>query len=345
MEFAQTLIRWQKTHGRHDLPWQRTHDPYPLWVSEIMLQQTQVATVIPYFQRFMARFPDLATLAHASEDDVLRCWSGLGYYARGRNLHRAAREVAERHGGRFPHRIEQIAALPGVGRSTAAAIAVFAFGQRAAILDGNVKRVLTRVFAIEGWPGEKPVERRLWQLAEALLPQNDVATYTQALMDLGATVCTRRRPACARCPLERACRARLAGSTDRLPSPRPRKTLPEQHTQMLVIRHRHRVLLERRPPAGIWGGLWSLPQCSIEAPADAACHSLTGTAPARIEALPAFTHAFTHLRLHIQPREILLDPRSAPILASERTWMALDEALRAALPKPVARILQDLASP
>jgi A/G-specific adenine glycosylase len=260
MNFSRQIIDWQRRHGRHHLPWQASGDPYRIWVSEIMLQQTQVGTVIPYFERFMVRFPDVASLAAASEEEVLTRWAGLGYYARGRNLHRAARQIMGQHAGMFPCDFDAIVDLPGIGRSTAAAISAFAFGQRRAILDGNVKRVLTRVFAIDGWPGDKKVETRLWELSEILLPEKDIEAYTQALMDLGATVCTRSNPKCGQCPLACDCAARREGRIARFPVSRPKKPVPERAAIMLVIRHGRDILLRKRPAAGIWGGLWSLPE-------------------------------------------------------------------------------------
>lgn len=235
MNFAARLLRWYDRHGRKDLPWQRARTPYTVWVSEVMLQQTQVATVIPYFERFMARFPDVRTLADAPLDAVLAHWSGLGYYSRARNLHRAAQQIRDRHGGVFPEDMDAIAALPGIGRSTAGAILAQALGQRHAILDGNVKRVLTRHRAIAGWPGQSAVERRLWEIAEAETPHARVADYTQAIMDLGAMVCTRARPRCGACPVADDCAARAAGTVSRYPAPKPRKTLPVRQTRMLLV--------------------------------------------------------------------------------------------------------------
>ncbi|MCS6786685.1 MAG: A/G-specific adenine glycosylase [Thiobacillaceae bacterium] len=337
-DFAARLIDWQRTHGRHDLPWQGTRDPYRIWVAEIMLQQTQVLTVIPYYTRFLARFPDLAELARAPLEAVLALWSGLGYYARARNLHRAARLVVERHEGRFPRRFEDIVRLPGVGRSTAAAIAVFAYGERRAILDGNVRRVLARVFGVEGWPGQAAVAARLWALAEALLPEHDLPAYTQGLMDLGASVCTRRRPRCAHCPLT-ACSARLSGRQHELPAPRPRRDAPRREADLLVLLHAGAVLLERRPPSGVWGGLWSLPQCPQGVDAGEAARRL-GCEPAAVEPLARLEHAFTHFTLSIRPWLVHV---RAPIAASEsagRLWLPLAELDGAALPAPVRRLLQ-----
>src|SRR5690606_8097985 len=247
-DFARRLLAWFDRCGRHDLPWQRDRRPYAVWVSEIMLQQTQVATVIPYFERFVARFPDVEVLAEASLDDVLALWSGLGYYARARNLHRAAQLVVERYGGDLPDSLDELMALPGIGRSTAGAILAQAHGVRAPILDGNVKRVLARHAGIEGWPGEREVEQTLWAIADERTPSERVADYTQAIMDLGAMLCTRRRPACTVCPVVEDCRACRLGIQERLPSPRPKRERPRRRRMMLVVRDSQgRVLLERRP--------------------------------------------------------------------------------------------------
>jgi A/G-specific adenine glycosylase len=310
MDFAARLVAWQRAHGRHGLPWQATRDPYRVWLSEVMLQQTQVATVIPYYERFLARFPDVAALARASQDEVLRLWSGLGYYARGRNLHRAAIEI-QRNG--FPRTAAGIEQLPGVGRSTAAAIAVFAFGERAAILDGNVRRVLARCFAARG---------DLWPLAERLLPRQDVERYTQALMDLGATLCTRTKPACGRCPVAALCQARRRGWQDRLPARRARRPLPQKSVAWLVLRHRGRVLVERRPAPGIWGGLWCFPESR-------------GAASGR--RLAPIEHGFTHFRLRIRP---CLQQVSRPRRTGKnQRWVSLAALERAAVPAPVRTLI------
>jgi A/G-specific adenine glycosylase len=274
--FASRIVNWQQRHGRHSLPWQATRDPYRIWLSEIMLQQTQVATVIPYFERFVARFPDLPALAAAHEDDVLALWSGLGYYSRARNLHAAARAIMAGHGGTFPAVPAAIAQLPGIGRSTAAAIAALAFGQPCAILDGNVKRVLTRHGGIAGWPGDKKTETALWTLAESLLPRTAVESYTQGMMDLGALVCTRSQPACSACPVKVDCIAHTQGRTQELPTPRPQKVLPEKQVQMLLLLDRGELMLEKRPSRGIWGGLWSLPELAPGADATAHCRDRFG---------------------------------------------------------------------
>jgi A/G-specific adenine glycosylase len=312
--FAHSLIAWQKRHGRRGLPWQGTRDPYRIWLSEVMLQQTQVETVIPYYERFLERFPDVQALAAASLDDVLRLWSGLGYYARGRNLYAAAREVAERGG--FPRDLET---LPGVGRSTAAAIAVFAFGRRAAILDGNVKRVLARRFGVTGLDEQ-------WRLAERLLPRRGLRSYTQGLMDLGATVCTRSRPDCARCPVARACVARREGRIAELPAARVRKALPVRRSDWYVCVYAGKVLLERRPAAGLWGGLWTFPE-----------KLLPGAKKAR--RLPALEHGFTHFRLRAQP---WLCTPSSQEESEGRLWVDVADAPGAAVPTPVRRVLRAL---
>ena len=312
MSFAAKLIRWQRRHGRHGLPWQNTRDPYRIWLSEVMLQQTQVSAVIPYYERFLQRFPTVAALAAASEDEVLQLWSGLGYYARGRNLHKAAREIQARG---FPSTAEKIAELPGVGRSTAAAIAVFAFGERAAILDANAKRVLARCYGVAG---------DLWPQAERLLPRHDVQTYTQALMDLGATVCT-RNPQCAGCPVRETCVARRTGRIEELPARRPRKPLPEKSVNWYVYRHGTKVLLERRPSPGIWGGLLCFPEreCS-------AARHLPKTALQPIE------HGFTHFRLRIRPLLCYVKSKM------DGEWLDVRAAPDAAVPTPVKKLLQDL---
>lgn len=343
-DFAGLVISWQRAHGRHDLPWQNTRDPYRIWLSEIMLQQTQVVTVIPYYRRFVGRFPDLATLAAAEEEEVLGLWSGLGYYARGRNLLRAARQLRD-GGGVFPREPEAIARLPGIGRSTAAAIAVFAFGVHAAILDGNVKRVLTRVFGVAGAPADKRVENRLWQLAESLLPARDVEAYTQGLMDLGATVCTRTRPRCACCPAAACCVASRTGTTATLPGARTGKRVrPRRHAVMLVLLHEGRILLERRPPVGIWGGLLSLPELPDGQSAEPHVLQRFGCTVSSVVALPRLRHGFTHFELEIQPLLCKTD-RIVPALADNgRVWLAPGDTARAALPAPVRRLLLSVGS-
>jgi len=342
-DFAKSLIAWQRVHGRHGLPWQATRDPYRVWLSEVMLQQTQVEAVIPYYERFVGRFPDVHALARGSEDEVLRLWSGLGYYARARNLYRAARLVANERAGRFPDTVEGLAALPGVGRSTAAAIGAFAFGRRAAILDGNVKRVLARAFGIEGFPGERAVEARLWRLAEAQLPKRGIERYTQALMDLGATLCTRARPRCAACPLATRCVARKEGRAAELPAARPRRPYPQKDVTWLVLLDAGRVLLERRPAPGLWGGLWSFPEMGAGRPAEF-CRRELGCEVRLLERLEPLEHGFTHFRLRARP--ILYGVRKAASRAEQpgRLWLDLADAESAAAPVPVKKLLARLAS-
>ena len=332
--FASRLIAWQRIHGRHDLPWQRP-DAYWVWLSEIMLQQTQVATVIPYFQRFIASFPNVAALAAASEEAVLSHWSGLGYYARGRNLHRAAQIIVARHGGVFPAEYEQILALPGIGRSTAAAICSLAYQQRRAILDGNVRRVLARHRGIEGTPAVKSVENRLWQIAESLLPAADAGRYTQALMDMGATLCTRSRPGCQVCPVAVDCVALQSGRVDELPTPKLRRVVPERRAVFMLALVQGEVLLEKRDSSGLWGGLLCLPQFDEEWQAD----SLIWEIRERVD-MPVFTHTFTHFRLHISP--LLLRLNEKPCATRGGLWLKLEDALSAAIPTPVRRLLEQV---
>ncbi|HVY06083.1 MAG TPA: A/G-specific adenine glycosylase [Burkholderiales bacterium] len=340
--FARCVIEWQKDAGRHDLPWQNTRDPYRIWLSEIMLQQTQVAAVIPYYQRFLARFPDIEGLAAASEDDVLELWSGLGYYARARNLRRAAQTIMEKHGGRFPRAFDDIVDLPGIGRSTAGAIAVFAFGARHAILDGNVKRVFARAFGIEGFPGDKRIESAMWARAVELLPARDVQSYTQGLMDLGAGICTRGRPRCEACPLRDDCMALRDGRIAALPAPRPRKPLPHKSTVMLILQRDREVLLEKRPAAGIWGGLWSFPE--IARLDDAADFMLTrfGAEVATEGLLPDVRHGFTHYALTIRPALLRVTKLERRAQAPGYLWLAPADAMAAAVPAPVREILRQL---
>ena len=329
--FATKLVRWQARHGRHDLPWQGTRDPYRIWLSEVMLQQTQVGTVIPYYRRFLARFPNMKSLAKATLDDVLRLWSGLGYYTRARNLHAAARAVVERHGGRFPRTREALESLPGLGRSTAAAIAVFAFGAREAILDGNVKRVLARHFAVRGFPGDPRVEKRLWGLAESELPARNVEAYTQGLMDLGAGVCARKRPACDRCPVSASCKAHAQHKEEAYPQPRPRKARPVKKTSMLLMLRDGEVLLEKRAPAGVWGGLWCFPEVETS---DKSADRL----------LPVLRHEFTHFALDITPVLRVVESASARVAEPGQIWLPVEEAIGAAVPAPVRKLLVALDS-
>ena len=342
MDFSSRLITWQKQHGRHDLPWQNTTDPYAIWVSEIMLQQTQVAAVIGYYSKFMRRFPTIADLANATQDEVLQYWSGLGYYSRARNLHNAAQTIMDEHGGSFPQDFETIQGLSGIGRSTAAAIASFAFNQVQTILDGNVKRVLTRHFAIEGWPGSPKIEKQLWTLAEQLLPQTDMVAYTQGLMDLGATLCTRSKPQCGRCPLSTSCAALQQQRVTQLPMPKPRKTTPEKHTIMLVLLEGDNVMLEKRPPAGIWGGLWSLPELEADSDYTSIAQQRFSVCVQPEKALPRLSHAFTHFKLHITPQPLMITKRAPQAGEPGTVWLSIEDAINAAIPTPVRKILQSL---
>jgi len=321
--FAARLLRWHARHGRHDLPWQHPRTPYRVWLAEVMLQQTQVATVIPYYERFLKRFPDVRALAAAKLDDVLALWAGLGYYARARNLHKAARQVVAQHGGELPRDFELVLALPGIGRSTAGAILAQAHGARYPILEGNARRLLARHAGIKGWPGEPRVAARLWRIAELHLPKTRLPDYTQAVMDLGATVCTARAPRCAECPVAIDCVARKRGVVSRLPSPRPRRERPQKIAQLLLIENaRGELLLERRPERGIWGGLW--------------CPPVANAAPKGhvIERLPAIHHAFTHYDLELRPVRVRANGATP---AGE--WVKLRALSRYGLPAPVRRLL------
>ncbi len=348
---AARLIAWHRRHGRHDLPWQGTRDAYAIWLSEIMLQQTQVATVIPYYQRFLQRFPTVQALAAAPLDAVLALWSGLGYYSRARNLHKAAGILVQRHGGNMPDDPAVVAALPGIGRSTAAAICVFAYGGRHAILDGNVKRVLARYCGVRGYPGATRVQQILWSRAEALLPAGNknaraIVAYTQGLMDLGASLCARSQPQCVRCPLRADCVAHARGLTASLPGKKPRAVLPQRSTVMLVLRQAGEILLEKRAASGIWGGLWSLPEVGNVREAQAACASRYGVNVVASRSLPGIAHGFTHFKLQIDI--LLLDV--APLKRRRRdgasastatgtVWLPMPEAVSAAIPAPVRKII------
>ncbi len=343
--FAQRLIAWHRQHGRHDLPWQQTADPYRVWLSEIMLQQTQVASVIPYYQKFLARFPLLADLAAAPLDEVMGLWSGLGYYARARNLHRCAQLIMTDYGGKFPTHPTDLAQLPGIGRSTANALAVFCFGVRAAILDGNVKRVLCRTHGIEGFPGKAEVEKRLWSLAESLLPHDGTPTYIQGQMDLGATICTRSNPGCllsaANCPLAAVCVARATGRIAELPASRPKRTLPQRQTRVLLLYQGSSILLERRPPSGIWGGMLSLPELAADdEPATYAAKALSCEV-ASLDELPPLRHSFTHFQLTLLPLAGAAKVLPGVADGVRYVWLERDDMAAAALPAPVRRILEN----
>lgn len=342
--YSHRLLAWFDRHGRHDLPWQHPRTPYRVWLSEIMLQQTQVATVIPYFARFLQHFPTLPDLAAASDDAVMAQWAGLGYYARARNLHAAARRCVEQHGGELPRDFDALHALPGIGRSTAGAILSQAWNDRFPILDGNVKRVLARFHGVEGFPGLPAIERQLWALAQAhveTVPAGRLADYTQAQMDFGATLCTRARPACALCPLQDDCVARREGRTDSLPTPKPGKAVPERSAVFLLLRNaRGELLMHKRPPTGIWSSLWSLPQADDLAAARAWFEQHVRGDFDAAESLPDLIHVFTHFRLHMQPLVI------APVAAGDAVgdnddlrWVAPGELAALGLPAPIRKLL------
>jgi A/G-specific adenine glycosylase len=342
-DFPQALMQWFAGHGRTDLPWQQDPTPYRVWVSEIMLQQTQVATVVPYYQRFMQSFPDIAALADAPQDAVLHHWSGLGYYARARNLHRAAAIVRDRFDGRFPEAFEQVVALPGIGRSTAGAILSLALGQRHAILDGNVKRVLARYFAIEGWPGKQPVAKILWQLADDNTPPGSAGQYNQAMMDLGATVCTRSRPGCSACPLADGCQALAGNRLTELPGRKPKKIRPLRQTYMLIARCGGELFLERRPPSGIWGGLWSFPELSASEQAADWCQTHLASAPLSIEELDTLRHSFSHFELDISPILVRVHAASSTVADDGAGhWYRMDDPSPLGLAAPVQKLMKTL---
>lgn len=341
---APALLEWHARHGRHDLPWQHDRTPYRVWVSEIMLQQTQVSTVIPYYQRFMERFPNVRALADAPIDDVLHLWAGLGYYARGRNLHRAAVLIRDERGGEFPREFEQVAELPGIGRSTAGAILALSTDQRYPILDGNVKRVLSRYFGIEGDPSDRSTLERLWQLADQSTPQQQVSVYTQAIMDLGATVCTRRKPLCAYCPLSAECFARRTGRQDELPTPRTARARKSRHVYMLVaVGKNDAVFLERRPETGVWGGLWCLPEFDTESAAQVHAQTTLTDAKAKLQKLGKVEHAFTHFDLVITPLLVQCSGAASLMDSSQSVWYNPRDPVRIGLPAPIKTLLDRLS--
>ena len=342
--FADALLAWFDRAGRKHLPWQQQVTPYRVWVSEIMLQQTQVTTVIPFFDRFIQAFPNITSLAHAPLDQVLAHWTGLGYYARARHLHKAAQHICLQYHGDMPCDLHALMALPGIGRSTAGAILALGFGQHASILDGNVKRVLTRFHAVPGWPGNKAVAEQLWAYAEHHTPTQRTAEYTQAIMDLGAMVCTRSKPDCLACPLRAACQAHQQGTPTAYPSKRPTKTLPSRATQLLLIRNRHGdVLLEQRPPTGLWGGLWCFPEAASEDDAAAACWQRCRGTVAEQAALPAWRHTFSHYHLDIRP--VLLRVHGRLRTPANTQWIQPATALRTlGMATPTCRLLEQLTA-
>ncbi|WP_394211579.1 A/G-specific adenine glycosylase [Enterovibrio calviensis] len=346
--FSDAILTWYDKYGRKTLPWQQEKTPYKVWLSEIMLQQTQVATVIPYFERFMARFPSVTDLADAELDEVLHLWTGLGYYARARNLHKAAQQIAQTYQGEFPTHIDEVLALPGIGRSTAGAVLSLSLGQHHPILDGNVKRTLSRHFAVEGWPGKKPVENRLWILAEENTPAEGVQRYNQAMMDMGAMICTRSKPKCEICPVNYSCEANSLGRQTDFPGKKPKKTIPEKETCFVLFQYEDQVWLEQRPPTGLWGGLWCLPETQeSDAP-----HFIQGKLPSnefdKPEQLTAFRHTFSHFHLDIVPFRVKL--HSKPENIGENgimegkggLWYNLSQPAKVGLAAPVQKLLESL---
>lgn len=340
--FSERVLSWHAQSGRKDLPWQQQKTPYRVYISEIMLQQTQVKTVIPYYLKFIARFPDVAALAQADEDEVLHHWSGLGYYSRARNLHKAAKQIMQSHTGEFPTQFDAVLALPGVGRSTAGAVLSLSLGQRHTILDGNVKRVLGRHAAIAEWPGSKPVEARMWLLAESLTPEQEVATYNQAMMDIGATLCTRTKPACPLCPLQSDCKAALSGEPTRYPGKKPKKQLPTRSCIMLVLKHNQTLLLEKRPPQGIWGGLWSLPEFNDNLALQAYLDQAGIDCPP--QPLSSFRHTFSHYHLEITPLLVELAHRPSHFVAekTDQLWYQLQQQQSIGLSAATQKIFNQL---
>ncbi|CZF78864.1 A/G-specific adenine glycosylase [Grimontia marina] len=346
--FSDAILTWYDKFGRKTLPWQQEKTPYKVWLSEIMLQQTQVATVIPYFERFMARFPTVVDLANADLDEVLHLWTGLGYYARARNLHKAAQKIATEFGGEFPTNIEDVMALPGIGRSTAGAVLSLSLGQHHPILDGNVKRTLSRHFAVEGWPGKKPVENLLWQHAEANTPADGVQRYNQAMMDMGAMICTRSKPKCDICPVNYSCEANAQGRQADFPGKKPKKTIPEKETCFVLFQYQDQIWLEQRPPAGLWGGLWCLPETPEQTAEGFISHKLAANIHEKPEHLTAFRHTFSHFHLDIVPVRVKL--HSKPDNIGENgimegnggLWYNLTQPAKVGLAAPVQKLLESL---
>ena len=341
--FSQSVLKWFDKHGRKHLPWQQNITPYRVWLSEIMLQQTQVATVIPYFERFTQKFPTVQSLATAPIDEVLHLWTGLGYYARARNLHRCAQTVVAQYGGNFPDTVEALSELTGIGRSTAGAIVSIAFQKRAAILDGNVKRVLARYHAVDGWPGQTDTLNQLWAIAEEHTPKNRSNDYTQAMMDMGATICTRSRPKCAQCPLQSGCIAYAQGEQTRYPGKKPKKTLPEKSVQLLMLRNPSgEILLQQRPPQGIWGGLWSFPELAIDADAEAYAQGSFGKV-VNSETWNSYRHTFSHYHLDITPVLIQLAKTPGVVSSGGSHWYSLHQPDALGLAAPVKKLLEKLS--
>lgn len=342
--FSQRVLDWFEQNGRKDLPWQLSKTPYSVWVSEIMLQQTQVKTVIPYFKRFMQRFPDIPSLANAPQDEVLHHWTGLGYYARARNMHKAAQVIRDRHSNEFPQAINDVVNLPGIGRSTAGAVLSLACGQSYSILDGNVKRVLSRFFAVEGWPGNKAVETTLWQYADSLMPVASFAEYTQAMMDMGATVCTRSRPKCDECPLKQDCLAYVQGRQSEFPGKKPKKSIPTKSTVMLLPMWQDQVLIYKRPPSGIWGGLWGFYEVNSLQNIVSKANEL-GISDFYTEEIEGFRHTFSHFHLDIQPVLLHLNGLPASRVSEDQAlWYDLREPASVGLAAPTKKLFSTIVA-
>jgi len=341
--FSQSVLKWFDKHGRKHLPWQQNITPYRVWLSEIMLQQTQVATVIPYFERFTKKFPTVQRLAAAPIDEVLHLWTGLGYYARARNLHRCAQTVVTQYGGEFPDTVAELSDLTGIGRSTAGAIVSIAFQKRAAILDGNVKRVLARYHAVDGWPGQTDTLNQLWDIAETYTPKKRNNDYTQAMMDLGATVCTRSKPKCDLCPLQSGCIAYAQGEQTRYPGKKPKKELPEKSVQLLMLRNASgEILLQQRPSQGIWGGLWSFPELSLDADAHIHAQDHFGKV-INSEIWNSYRHTFSHYHLDITPVLIQLGKTAQGVASGGHHWYSLHQPEALGLAAPVKKLLDKLS--
>lgn len=345
-QFQKIILNWFSQHGRKNLPWQKDKTPYRIWVSEIMLQQTQVNTVIPYFERFMQQFPTLESLAKAEEDTVFHFWAGLGYYHRAKHLHYAAKKIFFELQGKFPNELTELESLPGIGRSTAGAILSIAFGKNMPILDGNVKRVLTRLHGITEWPGEKTTGELLWTIAEKYTPNKNCADYTQAMMDLGATLCTRGKPQCEQCPLQKYCVAHEKGLEKQLPKAKPRKTLPVRMATLLIIRHQQSVLLEKRPTKGVWSGLWSLPEITGTPSMHdikLACRNQFHLTIKKLQFSEPFRHTFSHYHLDITPALLVVEKKPPKIMEdTQQIWYNLRESPLVGIPQPVKSILNQL---
>lgn len=341
--FSSQVLRWFQQYGRKHLPWQKNVTPYRVWVSEIMLQQTQVTTVIPYFERFMTNFPSVQKLAAAPQDQVLNLWTGLGYYARARNLHKTAKIICTQSNGEFPKKVHELEELPGIGRSTAGAIRSLGHGEYAPILDGNVKRVLARHFAVAGWPGKTSVLKELWQLSEELTPESDPGAYNQAMMDIGAMICTRSKPLCEQCPVNSTCAAKATDTIALYPGKKPKKIKPVKTTHMLIFRHNDHLLLEKRPQTGIWGGLWGFPQTDEEDEVSSLTRQLDLVEQDR-QKLPGFRHTFSHFHLDCYPLLIDVTPADIQLNEAQFRWVTIGTNQGLGFAAPTVKLMKQLIS-